>query len=281
MNRFSLHFAAFLGSASAVALVLVAGISFACQSARAAMGGDKGLEMRFTPASRPQDGLSHPVNTGHPTGGKPADLRRATREVAAGSPGFAHSSSVSMGESGLSLPAHLRSTMVREPGPSEQGVGPVPGRFGRDARGHFSAGPASMRSDRSAYTATKPSKDNSAVSRGRLESLATSAARLCGVPVRLFHSLIARESSWNPRARSSSGALGLGQLMPAAAKEMGVEDRLDPWQNVLGAACFLRKQYDRAGSWRKALLSYHAGPNRVRTSQATHDYATDIIEASN
>jgi len=116
--------------------------------------------------------------------------------------------------------------------------------------------------------------------RGHLRSLATSAAHLCGVPVRLFHSLIARESSWNPRARSSSGALGLGQLMPAAAKEMGVEDRLDPWQNALGAACFLRKQYDRAGSWRKALLSYHGGPNRVRTSQASHDYAQDIIEGS-
>lgn len=113
-----------------------------------------------------------------------------------------------------------------------------------------------------------------------LKALATAAAHLCGVPVRLFHSLIARESSWNPRARSSSGALGLGQLMPAAAKEMGVEDRLDPWQNALGAACFLRKQYDRAGSWRKALLSYHAGPNRVRTSQASHDYAQDIIEGS-
>lgn len=84
MNRFSLHFTAFVGSASALALVLVAGISFACQSARAAMGGDKGSEMRFTPASRPQDGLSHPVNTGRPTGGKAGSWRKALLSYHAG-----------------------------------------------------------------------------------------------------------------------------------------------------------------------------------------------------
>jgi len=140
VNRFALYFAAFVGSASALALVLVAGISFACQSGRAGIDTDKGSEMRITPASRPQDGLSQAVNT---PGGKPVDLRRATREVAAGSPGFAHSSSVSMGESGLSLPAHLRSTMEREPRASEHGVRHVPGRavtnevgLLRDARGH-------------------------------------------------------------------------------------------------------------------------------------------------
>lgn len=112
---------------------------------------------------------------------------------------------------------------------------------------------------------------------GALRYMATNAANLCVVPVDLFHRQIARESGWNPRARSSSGALGLGQLMPAAAREMGVTDRLDPWQNAVGSACYLRRQFDRFGSWRKALHAYHGGPNRIRTSQAGRDYAADIM----
>lgn len=112
-------------------------------------------------------------------------------------------------------------------------------------------------------------------------SLADTAAHLCGVTPTLLHALVARESSWNPNARSRSGAVGLGQLMPAAAKEMGVTDRRDPWQNLLGSACYLRKQYDRFGTWREALHAYHAGANRLSTLQVTKDYAEDIMQGAN
>lgn len=114
-----------------------------------------------------------------------------------------------------------------------------------------------------------------------LQELADAAAHLCGVTPALLHALVARESSWNPAARSRSGAVGLGQLMPAAAEEMGVTDRRDPWQNLLGSACYLRKQYDRFGTWREALHAYHAGANRTHTSQVTKDYASDIVQGAN
>lgn len=97
-----------------------------------------------------------------------------------------------------------------------------------------------------------------------LRTLARSAANLCGVPVDLFAALIARESSWNPEALSSSGAVGLAQVKPSTAR--GVSATLDvyrPFDNLLLGACYLRQQFDRFGSWPKALHAYHAGPTAV------------------
>ena len=113
-----------------------------------------------------------------------------------------------------------------------------------------------------------------------LQTLATRAANLCGVKPAMFAALIARESSWNPRAISSAGAIGLAQVKPSTAREMGLDAR-DTWQNLLAGACYLRREYDRAGTWRGALFSYHAGPWRRRTHPATIAYAADILEGSN
>jgi soluble lytic murein transglycosylase-like protein len=144
-----------------------------------------------------------------------------------------------------------------------------------------------MRSDSSAYLATKASKDDSA--RDILQSLATAAAGLCGLAGReldLFHALIARESTWRHYdaqgrvLRSSAGALGLAQVMPATARELGLDAR-DVWQNAFAGACTLRRNLDRrGGDHRKALHDYHAGAWRKRTTRATHDYSDDIMRGS-
>lgn len=119
------------------------------------------------------------------------------------------------------------------------------------------------------------------IAQSDLRRMATSAANLCGVPVRLFHALIERESSWRPYVVSSSGAVGLAQVKPSTARGVspGLDVR-DPWQNLVAGACYLRQQRDRFGTWRLALYAYVAGPNRVRTTQAHRDYATDIIAGS-
>lgn len=116
-------------------------------------------------------------------------------------------------------------------------------------------------------------------------SMASNAAALCGVPVPLYRSLIGRESSWRHYdsrgrvLRSSAGALGLAQVMPGTALDLvhPSTDIREPWGNLLAGACILRRYYERAGSWRGALHSYHAGPSRRVTSARTLEYAADII----
>lgn len=71
------------------------------------------------------------------------------------------------------------------------------------------------------------------------------------------------ESRYCPDAVSPKGALGLGQLMPGTARELGV-DPFDPAQNLAGAARYLRLQLDAFGSLELALAAYNAGPGAVR-----------------
>lgn len=95
-----------------------------------------------------------------------------------------------------------------------------------------------------------------------LRSLAQQTAQRHGVPVNLFEGLIQQESAWRPGAVSRSGAIGLGQLMPATAKELGVDPR-DPAQNLDGSARYLKQQLDRFGTPELALAAYNAGPGAV------------------
>lgn len=94
------------------------------------------------------------------------------------------------------------------------------------------------------------------------QPLVLEAAQATGVPPLLLSCLIRTESAWQPQVISSAGALGLAQIMPATAREMGV-DPTDPAQNVLGGARYLRIQLDRFQSVRLALAAYNAGPHRV------------------
>ena len=78
----------------------------------------------------------------------------------------------------------------------------------------------------------------------------------------MFLRLIQQESRFRPDEVSPKGAIGLGQLMPATAKELGV-DPTDPMQNLEGAAKYLSQQLKRFGSPELALAAYNAGPTRV------------------
>lgn len=98
--------------------------------------------------------------------------------------------------------------------------------------------------------------------KGEFLPVAQAAAQRYGIPVDLFLRLVQQESGWNPRALSHAGAMGLAQLMPGTAKDLGV-DPSDPVQNLDGGARYLSRQYKRFGTWRLALAAYNAGPGAV------------------
>ncbi|NNK78251.1 MAG: lytic transglycosylase domain-containing protein [Litoreibacter sp.] len=107
--------------------------------------------------------------------------------------------------------------------------------------------------------------------RGVYLSRAKAMARKHGVPEDLFLRLVQQESGWNPNARSRKGAIGLAQLMPATARQLGVNPR-DPNQNLDGGARYLSRMYRKFGSWRLALAAYNAGPGAVEKYDGVPPY---------
>ena len=107
--------------------------------------------------------------------------------------------------------------------------------------------------------------------RGVYLGMAREAARRHGIPEDLFLRLVQQESNWNPNARSYKGAIGLAQLMPFTARELGVDPH-DPIENLNGGARYLAEQYRKFGSWRLALAAYNAGPGAVEKHKGVPPY---------
>lgn len=84
------------------------------------------------------------------------------------------------------------------------------------------------------------------------------------IPEALIYSVIQVESSGDSTAESHRGAVGLMQLMPSTAEELGVEDVWHPRQNVNGGSEYLARMLARYdGDLTLALAAYNAGPGNV------------------
>ena len=80
----------------------------------------------------------------------------------------------------------------------------------------------------------------------------------------LIASVIRAESGFNPTAVSRKGAQGLMQLMPQTAASLGVQDVMNPTDNVEGGTRYLRDLLDRYhNDLLKTLAAYNAGPQSV------------------
>jgi hypothetical protein len=112
--------------------------------------------------------------------------------------------------------------------------------------------------------------------------LARQKALKYGLDPNLFVRQIQAESSFNPNAVSSAGAIGLGQIMPATAKELGINPE-DPDQNLEGAARYMRQQLDTFGDYSLALAAYNAGAGNVKKAGGipnfteTQNYVSKIM----
>ncbi len=92
------------------------------------------------------------------------------------------------------------------------------------------------------------------------------AAEKHGLPVALVKSIVKAESNFHANALSPKGAIGLMQLMPGTAKELGA-DPLVPEQNVDAGTKYLRtllvKYEDKEDQVARAVAAYNAGPGAV------------------
>ncbi|WP_051275939.1 transglycosylase SLT domain-containing protein [Desulfovirgula thermocuniculi] len=118
-----------------------------------------------------------------------------------------------------------------------------------------------------------------------LDPLFEEASRETGLDPRLLKAVAAAESGFDPRAVSPKGALGLMQLMPGTAREVGVSDPFDPAQSVRGGARYLRSLLDRfGGRLDLALAAYNAGPGVVERHggvppyRETREYVRRVIK---
>jgi Transglycosylase SLT domain len=91
-----------------------------------------------------------------------------------------------------------------------------------------------------------------------------------GVDPLLVVALIHVESSFNPRARSRAGALGLMQVRVPTLREQLKRpkarraDALDPYTNVQAGVRYFRRMLDTFGATDLALMAYNAGPGRIQ-----------------
>lgn len=106
-------------------------------------------------------------------------------------------------------------------------------------------------------------------------------AQVYDVNPRLVASLMVRESRFNPRALSSSGAVGLGQLLPSTSKSLGVTDPYDIDQNAMGTTRYLKYLLDRFQKSDQqvpfAIAGYLEGPNLVERQQGYSAHAAGYI----
>ena len=84
-----------------------------------------------------------------------------------------------------------------------------------------------------------------------------------GVDPELYLRVMWTENRGSQGPRSEAGAIGLMQLMPATARELGVDPN-NPIDNARGGARYLRRMMDQFGTVPLALAAYNAGPGNVR-----------------
>jgi soluble lytic murein transglycosylase-like protein len=130
-----------------------------------------------------------------------------------------------------------------------------------------------------------PSKTGHAVS--SFDDVITEAAHRHGIAFSLLKALIHVESSFNPRAVSKKGALGLCQIMPQNLQSLNIKDPFDPWENIMGGARYLQLMLDRFnGELHLALAAYNAGPSMVEKYsnippfRETQEYVQKVLKYS-
>lgn len=107
----------------------------------------------------------------------------------------------------------------------------------------------------------------------RYKDVIKHAAQRHGFDWRLIAATVYQESHFDPRAVSYTGVRGMMQLTLATANDMGITNRLDPAQSIMGGVKYLRKLYERYKDAKEpdrvliALASYNVGHGHILDAQ--------------
>lgn len=123
---------------------------------------------------------------------------------------------------------------------------------------------AAVTSGSQASSAASTSGNTSSSSSTSLDAYFEKAAAKYNVDVKLLKAIAHAESNFNPNATSSSGAMGVMQLMPSTAKSLGITDAYNAYDNIMGGAKVISQHLaNYNGDVSLALAAYNAGSGNV------------------
>jgi murein DD-endopeptidase MepM/ murein hydrolase activator NlpD len=123
-----------------------------------------------------------------------------------------------------------------------------------------------------------------------IANYATEMEKKYGVPAKLLVAQVLQESNFNPSAKSTAGAVGLSQFMPATARSYGlkvdqtIDERLDPLKSMDAQARFMSDLNKRYGNWEESLSHYNSGKGwkyQDPRYKETYNYVRSIMDKVN
>ena len=114
------------------------------------------------------------------------------------------------------------------------------------------------------YVRKRPFNTRNRMGRQRIDPIIAAKARLYGVNPDFVHAIIKCESNYDVQALSRAGAMGLMQLMPETAADLGVVNPWSPEENIDGGVRYILALLEEFRDPWKALISYNCGPEILR-----------------
>jgi hypothetical protein len=151
--------------------------------------------------------------------------------------------------------------------------------------GHEPAGPSPIRSVLDFNLDPKPyARDRLGQKARSYFDIIKDASEKTNLEKSLLLAVIKVESDFNANALSSKGAMGLMQIMPGTASDLGLVNPFDPVQNIHGGARYLSECIQRFMDLRLGLAAYNAGPNlvarlkRIPSIEETQNYVKNVMK---
>ena len=115
------------------------------------------------------------------------------------------------------------------------------------------------------------------------DTIVKNASEMYNIDPSIIHAMIKQESNYDQKAVSKKGAMGLMQIMPDTAKELNINDPMNPIENIMGGVKYLADLKNEFGDIKLALAAYNAGRGNVNKYDGippfkeTQDYVDKIL----